>query len=163
MPTVAISSDARRWTSRMGRTLNGCSTLRSSSTDCRSRFDRITARVRINRPGESHCVVGMVATARYPRGAHRAWQTATERASGALSPHTQVRRRRKVFISSALAHELVGVVPSDRGEWLVHFGPILLGRFDENQLDRALRLTRRIVRGRDNDRPLSLSLTDLTP
>jgi Integrase core domain len=71
--------------------------------------------------------------------------------------------RRKVFISSALAHELVGLAPSDRGEWLVHFGPILLGRFDENKLDRRLRLTRRFVRGRDNDRPLSLSLTDLTP
>jgi hypothetical protein len=83
---------------------------------------------------------------------------ALERADGSL-----VWNRRKVFISAALAHESVGIVPSDRGEWLVHFGPILLGRFDENKLDRGLRLTRRLVRGRDNDRPLRLSLTELMP
>ena len=69
--------------------------------------------------------------------------------------------RRRVFISSALAYELVGVSVSDRGEWMVNFGPILLGRFDENRLTSGLHRTRRVGRGHDDHCPLSLSLADL--
>jgi putative transposase len=98
----------------------------------------------------------------YPRGLERAEPPHLSHHVRLRADGTLLWNRRKVFISSALAHELVGVAPSDHGEWLVHFGPILLGRFDENKLYRGLRLTRRIVRGRDNDRPLCLSLADLT-
>jgi len=99
----------------------------------------------------------------YPRGLERAEPPP-------FSHHVQLHRdgsllwnRRRVFISSALAHERLGVVPSDRGQWAVYFGPILLGRFDETRIDGGLRSARCIVRGHDDHRPLCLSLADLPP
>lgn len=55
--------------------------------------------------------------------------------------------RRSVFISSALAHELIHLAPKleapDDGRWNVRWGAILLGTLDENQKDRGLSVLRR--------------------
>ena len=48
-------------------------------------------------------------------------------------------KRRRVFISSALAHETVSLdVGADDERWTVSWGPILLGWLDEGRLDRGL-------------------------
>ena len=53
-------------------------------------------------------------------------------------------RRHKIFISTALAHEYVGLEPDDHHRfWTVSFGPIELGKIDIEHLDRGLLLPRR--------------------
>ena len=42
-------------------------------------------------------------------------------------------RGRFIFVSSVLAGELIGLEPLDEGIWSVHFGPVLLARFDERE------------------------------
>ena len=70
---------------------------------------------------------------------------------------------RRVFVSSALAHELVGLEPCEGSQWAVYFGPILLGRFDQARPSNGLVVRRRSLRGCDDHRPLALSLADLPP
>jgi transposase InsO family protein len=99
----------------------------------------------------------------YPRGLERAEPPAIShhailRPDGSLLWH-----RRKIFISTALANELIGLLPSLRGGWDAYFGPILLGRFDEARLERGLVPIRRSLIGCDDQRPLTLSLADLPP
>ena len=38
-------------------------------------------------------------------------------------------------VSQVLAEECVGIEEVDDGLWSVYFGPLLLGRFDERDLD----------------------------
>lgn len=42
-------------------------------------------------------------------------------------------RDRFIFVSSVLAGEPIGLEPIDDGIWSVHFGPVLLARFDERE------------------------------
>jgi putative transposase len=46
--------------------------------------------------------------------------------------------RRRIFVSSALACEKVEVIPGGDTGWLIQFGPIVLGQFDEQYPDRGL-------------------------
>jgi len=48
-------------------------------------------------------------------------------------------QRRRIHISSALAHETVSLLPrTEEGRWDLYYGPILLGSIDETRLDRGL-------------------------
>ena len=60
-------------------------------------------------------------------------------------------RRLRFFASTALAHELVHVVP-DEDRWAITYGDILLGYLDENRLERG------ITRPHRSHRPSSMSL-----
>jgi transposase InsO family protein len=51
--------------------------------------------------------------------------------------------RRTIFVSAALAHERVCVLPAGETTWGVHLGNILLGHFDHEHLDRGLRAVAR--------------------
>jgi transposase InsO family protein len=51
--------------------------------------------------------------------------------------------QRRVFISSALAHEYIEVDDRADGRWDVHWGAIPLGRLDEHRMDRGLIVPRR--------------------
>jgi transposase InsO family protein len=53
-------------------------------------------------------------------------------------------RRHRIFVSTALAREFVGLWPDRLHRvWTVTFGPVQLGRFDLDHLDRGLILPRR--------------------
>jgi putative transposase len=47
-------------------------------------------------------------------------------------------KRRKVLISSALAHERIQLFPEDAGVWDISFGSIPLGKLDETRPERGL-------------------------
>lgn len=50
---------------------------------------------------------------------------------------------RKVFISTALAHELIELVPDGLYIWKVMYGPLLLGTLDDRKPDKGLSIPRR--------------------
>jgi putative transposase len=52
-------------------------------------------------------------------------------------------RRRNVFVSSALKHELVELDARPDGRWELRWGPIPLGRLDEHRPERGLIVARR--------------------
>jgi transposase InsO family protein len=53
-------------------------------------------------------------------------------------------QRRRVFVSSALGGELAAIEPVDvPGHWEVRYGQILLGRLEDDRLDRGLIIPRR--------------------
>jgi len=71
-------------------------------------------------------------------------------------------QRRRIHISSALAHETISLMPrTDEGRWDLYYGPILLGSIDEKRLERGLILPPRPKRRppvstlslEDRDRP----------
>jgi putative transposase len=47
-------------------------------------------------------------------------------------------RRRKLFVTSALRHESVELMFDGEGLWKVVYGAVMLGHFDDNQLERGL-------------------------
>jgi len=106
-------------------------------------FDSFRAEYNHERPHEA---LGMKPPAHIYRRSHRRYPRALLLPDPPLWAHAQrtdgdgfIRwKRRRIFISSALSGEMVGLVPIDGPRWQVYFGSILLGTVDESHPERGL-------------------------